>query len=98
MEKLHFAVKLLSPRPTFPNDITDSERAIMQQHIAYNRDFMDKGIILVFGPVMDPAGIYGLGIFAVDDEEQLKNIIAGDPVTSFAKYEYHRMMAVTPSK
>ncbi|WP_295718666.1 YciI family protein [Mucilaginibacter sp.] len=97
MEKLHFAVKLLSPRPTFPNDMTDSERTIMQQHIAYNRDFMDKGIILVFGPVMDPAGVYGLGIFVVDDEEQLKNIIAGAPVTSFAKYEYHRMMAVTPS-
>ncbi len=40
---------------------------------------MDKDIAIVFGPVFDPKEIYGLGIVAIDDKEQLKEIIASDP-------------------
>ncbi|MDN3584831.1 YciI family protein [Mucilaginibacter flavus] len=98
MKKLHFAVKLLSPRTTFPGDMTTEEHAIMQQHVAYNKSFLDEGIILVYGPVMDPAGVYGLGIFEVDDEEQVKTILNGDPASTIARYEYYPMMAVTPEK
>jgi len=32
---MYFAIKLLSPRPTFPQDITPEEIAIMQLHRAY---------------------------------------------------------------
>jgi uncharacterized protein YciI len=98
MEKLHFAIKLVPPRSTFAQDMTDDERAIMKMHSIYLRGFMEQGIVLVFGPVLDPTGVYGLGIIAVDDEEQAKTLMANDPATQIAHYEYNRMMAVLPEK
>jgi uncharacterized protein YciI len=98
MEKLHFAIKLVPPRVTFAQDMTDDERAIMKTHSIYLRGFMEQGIVLVFGPVLDPTGVYGLGIIAVDDEEQAKTLMANDPATQIAHYEYNRMMAVLPEK
>ena len=49
----------------------------------------------MFGPVMDPKEVYGLGIVAVDSEEQLKNLIENDPASKINKYEYYPMIAVT---
>ena len=60
--KKHFALKLIAPRLTFAKDMSAEERAIMQQHVAYWKGLMDAGNVLVFGPVIDPKGVYGLGI------------------------------------
>ncbi len=97
MDKKHFALKLTPNRPTFAQDMTPEERAIMQQHSAYWRGFMEKGIVLFFGPVLDPKGVYGLGIIAADDEEQVKDFIAGDPATAINIYEFYQMLAVIKS-
>ena len=94
----HFALKLLPSRPSFAMDMTAEEREIMQQHIVYWTGLMEKGLVLVFGPVMDLAGPYGLGIVAVDDEEEVKAFIANDPAAKINKYEYYPMMAVLPKK
>jgi uncharacterized protein YciI len=55
---------------------------------------MGKGMVLVFGPVMDPKGAYGLGIIQADDEVQVEEFIAKDPASKISTYEYYRMMAV----
>jgi uncharacterized protein len=78
--------------------MTDQERAITQQHVVYWRGYMEKGNVLVFGPVLDPHAVYGLGIIAVDNEEQVKEMIDHDPASQINKYEYHPMMAVVPDK
>ncbi len=52
----------------------------MQQHAAYAKEMADKGIALVFGPVADPAGAWGLGIVECDDESGVKAFIENDPV------------------
>jgi hypothetical protein len=54
--------------------------------------------VLVFGPVLDPNQVYGLGIVAVEDEEDVKNLIANDPATKINRYEYFPMKAVVPTK
>jgi uncharacterized protein len=92
--KKYFALKLLPPRSTFMQDMTDEERAIMQQHVGYWADMMKNDIAIVYGPVLDPNGAYGLGVVAVDSEEQLKNIIAHDPALQINKCEYAPMLAV----
>ncbi|SDR95441.1 hypothetical protein SAMN05216490_0267 [Mucilaginibacter mallensis] len=56
MDKRYFAVKLIPSRPSFAQDLTDDERAVMQQHSAYWRSMMAEEKVLVFGPVLDPAG------------------------------------------
>jgi uncharacterized protein YciI len=79
-------------------DMTDEERSIMQRHIAYWNDNMSKGMVLAFGPVLDPQGVYGLGIVEVENEQQVKDMITNDPANGLNKYEYYLMKAVIPPK
>lgn len=79
MEKQHFFIKLLAPRPTFTQDMTDAERAVMNEHIVYWKDLTDKRIAIIFGPVFDPQGGFGMGVVEVNNEEEAKAIMAKDP-------------------
>lgn len=94
----HFFLKLNPARPTFAQDMSIEERAIMLQHVAYWAELMNKGLVVVFGPVMDPKEIYGVGVVEVETEEQLKELIKFDPATSINRYEYYPMRAVMPLK
>jgi uncharacterized protein len=76
----HFFCKLIAPRPTFAMDMTDDEKALMQQHVAYWTGMLGQGTALVFGPVMDPKGAYGMGIIEVADETEAKQRADADPV------------------
>ena len=77
---LFFVCRLLAPRPTFRQDMTGEERAHMQAHVGYWREAMARGMVVVFGPVDDPAGPWGLGVLRVADAQAVKDFIAGDPV------------------
>jgi hypothetical protein len=94
----HYFLKLNPTRPTFAQDMTDTEKAIMQQHVVYWGELMSKGMVVVYGPVMDPAGFYGMGVVAVETEDQLKDLIQGDPAATINNYEYWPMRAITPGK
>ena len=98
MDKKYFALKLIPPRPTFAQDMTAGERAIIQQHVAYWVELMKKGVVLVFGPVLDPKGTYGLGIVMADDEKQVNSITINDPAASINRYEVYPMMARVTQK
>jgi hypothetical protein len=91
--KQHFFVKLNPPRPTFAMDMTTEEKAIMQQHVGYWTGLMQQGIAIVFGPVLNPAGVHGIGVVAVDDPGQLESIMANDPANGLNQYEYFPMAA-----
>jgi uncharacterized protein YciI len=78
-EKRYFVLKLIPPRPTFAEDMTEEERTIMTQHAAYWIDKADKRIAVVFGPVLDPKGVYGLAIIDVENEDQAQTFAAEDP-------------------
>jgi uncharacterized protein len=94
MDKKHFALKLVPCRPTFAQDMTDEERSIMQQHVVYWRGLMNKGMVIVFGPIMDPKGPYGFAVIEVDDEARVHDIIAGDPASKINTYEFYPMRAI----
>lgn len=95
-EKKHFFLKLIASRPTFAQDMTDEERAIMQQHLGYLTDLMNKGIVKAFGPVFDTNGAFGMGIIEAESEEQVKEITINDPASSINRYEIYPMIAVLP--
>ena len=86
-EKKYYVLKLLPPRPTFAFDMNDEERAVMQKHIAYWAEYLQKGIAVVYGPVNDPKGPYGIGIVEVDSEEDVKQLIANDPAAKINTYD-----------
>ncbi|HVX51375.1 MAG TPA: YciI family protein [Chitinophagaceae bacterium] len=98
MEKKYFALTLLPGRPDFAQTMTPEERAAMLAHIDYWKSIMAQGKVLVFGPVLDPASVYGLGIVVVDDEKEVAEFIANDPASSINRYVYHPMRAVVPEK
>ena len=90
-----FVLRLVSPRPSFALDMTDDEREVMGRHAAYWQPFIDAGQMVVFGPVLDGAGSWGLGVVEADDEDELRAYAAGDPaVTSgIAELEIGRLLA-----
>ena len=75
--------------------MTDAEREIMGQHAAYWQPYLDSHQMVVFGPVLDDTGSWGLGVVEADDEDELRAFAAGDPaVTSgTASIELGRMLA-----
>jgi uncharacterized protein YciI len=76
----HYLFKLIPPRPSFAHDMTEEERALMEQHADYWRGLLDQGIVLVFGPVFDPKGPYGVAIATAEDEAAALALTAEDPV------------------
>ncbi len=96
--KKHFMLKFLPRRPDFAKTMTEEEKKIVQQHTAYCRDYMSRGVMLAFGPVFDPKGTYGIGIVAVENEEEIRRFIEKDPASTIHLYEYYPMNAVTPEK
>jgi hypothetical protein len=90
----HFLYRLLPPRPTFPGDMTEAEGAIMQEHFGYRAGLIEGRQAVAYGPVMDPAGTYGIAVLEVEDEGAAKEIARNDPaVTSTAgfAFELHPM-------
>ena len=84
--------RLLPPRPTFPADMTAEEAAVMQEHVAYWRGAADRGEAVIVGPVLDPAGAWGLAIVDVSDAAAASALTEKDPVIRSGrgfKYDIH---------
>jgi uncharacterized protein YciI len=98
LEKKHYFLKYNSSRPTFSQDMTPEERVVMSQHIAYWTDKINRGIVLVFGPVFDKTGVYGIAIMGVEDESEVLLSIEVDPAVraGLMTTEYSLMSAVLP--
>jgi uncharacterized protein YciI len=90
-----FVFRLVAPRPTFALDMTDEEREIMGRHAAYWQPLIDAGRMVVFGPVLDGTGSWGLGVVEADDEDEVRLFASSDPVvtTGTADIEVGKMLA-----
>ena len=75
----YFFCKLIPPRTTFAQDMTQAERALMGQHVAYWQDLMHRQMALAFGPVADPQGGYGIGLIAVSSDDEMETLRNNDP-------------------
>ncbi len=84
---MYFFLKALNPRPTFHLDMTAEERARMEKHVTYWSEKAAQGIAIVFGPVMDPQGVYGIGVYQVQDEAEMRDLVAHDPANGLLHYE-----------
>jgi uncharacterized protein len=89
-----FVFRLISPRPTFAQDMTDEEREIMARHAAHWQPYLDSGQMVVFGPILDDTGSWGLGVVESDEEQELRAFAAKDPVvtTGTGRIELGRML------
>ena len=90
-----YVLRLQTPRPTFAVDMTDEEREIMGRHAAHWQPLIDSGHMVVFGPVLDQTGSWGLAVVESEDEDELRAFAAKDPVvtTRTATLEIGKMLA-----
>jgi uncharacterized protein len=90
-----FVFRLVAPRPDFAMTLSDEEREIMGRHAAYWKPLVEAGRMVVFGPVLDSTGSWGLGVVESEDEDELRAFAAADPaVTSgTATIEMGRMLS-----
>src|SRR6266487_3437772 len=75
-----FLFKLIAPRPTFAQDMTEAERKVMQDHVVYWKGLADRGVAVVFGPVFDPRGVRGGAEVPVSDGAAARALVPNDPV------------------
>ena len=75
----HFFVKLIPPRPTFHIDMSEGERLLMDEHAIYWKDLQEQGVALIYGPVFDPSGVWGLGVIRSESEDEARIYMNNDP-------------------
>ncbi len=78
----HFAYKLIPPRPTFNLDMDDHEKTVMNAHMQYWADLFASKKVIVYGPVLDPKGVYGLAVMEVETDDEARAIAENDPAVS----------------
>jgi uncharacterized protein len=101
MEKKYFLLKLVGPRPTFVTDMTEAEQRVMMEHAAYVKGYVDRGTVIVTGPVLDPKGPWGVAVLEVDSKGEVRSIIANDPATLSGlgfRYEVYPMLRAAVRK
>jgi uncharacterized protein YciI len=90
-----FVLRLIAPRANFAQTMTDSEREIMDSHAAHWHSYLERGEMVVFGPVLTDEDSYGLAVVETDDEQALREFAGQDPVvtTGTAAFELGRLAA-----
>lgn len=76
----YFLYKLIPPRPTFAKDMTLEEKTLMDEHVAYWNDLMNRWCVIAFGPVEDPSGGYVIAILEADDDTGIEALGKNDPM------------------
>jgi hypothetical protein len=93
-----FLYRLLPPRPDFAEDMSPEEAEVMNRHFGYWQDLLDREVAVAFGPVLDPAGTWGLGLIDLEDEQAARAIGDDDPAvqSGTCTYELVPMQLVRP--
>jgi len=90
---MYFFLRTNNPRPTFSEDMTPAERERMAAHVAYWTERARERIAIVFGPVADPAGAYGIAVCRAPDMEAIQRLVDADPAKGLLEYEITPMAA-----
>jgi hypothetical protein len=94
MSKQHFFCRLIPPRPTFPRDITPDEKHLMQEHARYTHEGFVAGKVLIYGPVRERGGTFGMAVFEASDEAEVRQFLENDPTVKAGlnRFEISPMM------
>jgi uncharacterized protein len=83
-----FLYRLLPPRATFAQDMSSAEADVMQRHVAYWQDLLDRNVAVAFGPVLDPEDPWGLGVLDLEDEQAARATGASAPAVESGTCTY----------
>ena len=90
----HFVYRLIPPRSSFASDMSDGEKAVMGEHAVYWTKLCERGRVVVFGAVLEPAGVWGLAVVEADSIDEVHAIAEDDPAvkTGTCSFEIGAML------
>lgn len=90
----YYLCKFIPPRADFLPTMSPDEREWMRQHGLYLDQLLEQGVVVAHGPVMDPAGGYGVSLFRIADELDIAALTSADPIirNGVGHYEHHPML------
>jgi uncharacterized protein YciI len=59
--------------------MTTEEQSAMAEHMQYWQRLLHEGRVVVYGPVADPEGVWGLGVLRAADRAEVLAIGERDP-------------------
>ncbi len=74
-----FFFRLTPPRADFAQTMTPTEQQAMATHQEYWQQLLRDGRVVVYGPVADPEGVWGLGVLRAADRAEVLAIVDEDP-------------------
>ena len=77
-----FLFKLIPPRADFAQTMSEAEQQAMSEHMQYWQRMLDDGRVLVYGPVADPEGVWGMGVVQADSQQDALIVGREDPVVA----------------
>ena len=77
-----FVYKLIAPRPSFGIDMSEAEAAVMGEHGGYWQGLTDEGRVVVFGPVADSSGFWGLAVVEAGSAADVEALGQSDPAVT----------------
>lgn len=89
-----YLCKYIPPRPDFLETMSAAEKNWMAGHGAFLDNLLEQGVIVAHGPVMDPAGGYGVSLYRIADDQQIETFTSRDPIVAngAGHYEHHPML------
>ncbi|MCS3748337.1 MULTISPECIES: YciI family protein [unclassified Xanthomonas] len=90
----YYLCKYMPPRAEFLQTMSADEKTWMAQHGVFLDSLLAQGIIVAHGPVMDPAGGYGVSLYRIADDQQIEQLTAQDPIVrnGAGHYEHYPML------
>src|SRR4051794_21253394 len=91
-----YLTKWVPPRDDFLPTMTEQEGRLMKQHGEWQTNLLQQGLILAHGPVIDPAGSYGVAIWQIENDADIAALTAQDPIVraGVGHYEHFPMIQV----
>jgi uncharacterized protein YciI len=83
-----FLYRLLPPRASFAQDMSPAEAEVMERHIGYWQDLLQRDVAVVFGPVLDPEDPWGLAVLDLEDERAARELGDQDPAVQSGTCTY----------
>jgi uncharacterized protein YciI len=74
-----FLFRLIPPRADFAQTMTPDEEQAMAAHQEYWQQLLRDGRVVVYGPVADPEGVWGMGVLRADERAEVLEIGERDP-------------------
>jgi uncharacterized protein YciI len=87
MPSSFFFARLVANRPNFVMTMTPEEKATMGAHVAFLQGQLAAGTLVTAGPVMDPAGAFGMAVFEAESVEAVHRLLEKDPARAIGRYE-----------